>query len=195
MVLPFSFTRNPRFCWRKELAVLPVEWRAENNELIQEVFLWLDVACRCLLPPLNTVYVLLKTVALGKLCIDWRCHKLYVNNKGMAPNQKINPRPPGSSDLRNVSTTCSQKPEKGSFFYVKRLIKWNKAEHKVHHNLSWGWLLNHQAHSFVCILLMTSCKWGMSWRSALCPIWWQLRPVQPFRQGTVWTPDLVWVWW
>jgi hypothetical protein len=99
------------------------------------------------------VYVLLKTVALGKLCIDWGCHKVYVNNKGMAPNQKFNPR--------HVSTMCCQKPEKVSYFLCKKANKWNKAKHNIHHNLSWGWLLNHQAHSFVCILLMTGRKWGM----------------------------------
>jgi len=51
--------------------------------------------------------------------------------------------------------------KKGVIFYVKRLIKWNKAKRNVQHNLSWGWLLNRQAHSFVCILLMTGDKWGM----------------------------------
>jgi hypothetical protein len=79
----------------------------------------------------------------------------------MAPNQKINPWHAGSSNLWNVSTTCSQKPEKVSYFLCKKANKWNKAKHNIHHNLSWGWLLNHQAHSFVCILLMTGRKWGM----------------------------------
>jgi hypothetical protein len=79
----------------------------------------------------------------------------------MTPIQKINPMHPGSYNLWNVSTTCSQKYEKGSYFYVKKLIKWNKAKHNIHHNLSWGWLLYHQAHSFICILLVTGRKWGM----------------------------------
>jgi hypothetical protein len=48
---------------------VPVECRAENDEVIQEVFLRLDVACRCLLPPLNTMYVLLKIVTLGNCAL------------------------------------------------------------------------------------------------------------------------------
>ena len=40
--------------------------------------------------------------------------------KGMAPNQKRNPRYTGGYNLWNVSTTYSQKPEKGSYFLCKK---------------------------------------------------------------------------